>query len=157
MDDMLAIDINSFVLFQKISKRTFIYDVKEDSWSIGPSLSTPRHDHISCAITSDDGSTQSVIIIGGRTNQEHNSKTTEVLNVKTSKWVKGPDLPTGIWNASCVALPPTSNFACVVVGGSTEEKLYSSDVYGLSRTSTDWTLLGTIRTGRFAHIALPLL
>ena len=124
---------------------------------MGPSLSTPRVDHSSCAIKSDDGSAQSVIIIGGRTNQEHNSKTTEVLNVKTSKWVKGPDLPEGIWNASCVALPPTSNIACVVVGGSTETKRYSSDVYGLNRALTDWSLLGSIRTGRFSHIALPLL
>ena len=124
---------------------------------MGPSLSTPRHDHSSCAITSDDGSTQSVIIIGGRTNQEHNSKTTEVLNVKTSKWVKGSNLSTGIWNASCVVLPPTSNFAFVLIGGSTEKNRYSSDVYGLNHTLTDWALLGTIRAGRFAHIALPLL
>ena len=123
---------------------------------MGPPLSTPRHDHSSCAIKSDDGSTQSVIIIGGRTNQEHNSETTEVLNIKTSKWVKGPDLPAGIWNASCVALPPTSDFSCVLIGGMTEKGIHSSKVYGLNGSLDEWTLLGEIKTGISDHITIPL-
>ena len=44
---------------------------------------------------------------------------TEILHSKSPKWVQGPELPLGISNASCVALPPTSDIACIVVGGET--------------------------------------
>ena len=95
------------------------------------------------------------------------ASTTEILHLKDPKWIKGPELPLGILNASCVALSPTSAFACIVVGGKTyktgmpfgrpfaKEKL-SSNVYGLNRKLTEWTLLGTMRTGRCNHIALPI-
>ena len=73
----------------------------------------------------------------------------------TLKWIQGPELPLGIQDSSCVALPPTHNFDCVLVGGWTEEDANSSNVYGLSRLSKEWTLLGKIRTGRRGHIALP--
>ena len=76
--------------------------------------------------------------------------------MKKQKWIDGPELPLGISQASCVALPPTHNFACVLVGGRTKEEEYSSNVYGLIRSLKEWTLLGEIRTGRRGHIALPL-
>ena len=84
------------------------------------------------------------------------SKTTEVMDPKTLKWTQGPELPLGISETSCVALPPTHNFACVLIGGKTEEEEYSSNVYGLNRSLKEWTLLGEIRTGRCGHVALPL-
>ena len=76
--------------------------------------------------------------------------------MKTLKWTQGPELPLGRIMASCVALPPSSNYACVLIGGETEETSYSSNVYGLNRLLNKWTLLGKIRTGRYDHIALPL-
>ena len=118
-----------------------------------------RFDHCSCAIQSEDGSTHSIIVIGGTVDQEDYSETTEILNLQDKKWVQGPDLPIGITFAACVALPPTANFACVVIGGCTEEEDFSSpssNIYGLDKSLRDWTLLGEIRTGRRDHIALPL-
>ena len=116
---------------------------------------TPRAVHCSCAIRSDDGSISSIIVIGGRTDQKIHSKTTELLDLKNLKWIQGPELPLGIKGASCDALPPTHNFACVLVGGWTKEDKYSPNVYGLNRSSKEWTRLGMIRTGRYGHIALP--
>ena len=61
-----------------------------------------------------------------------------------------------------VALPPTSNFACVVLGGWTDDKddeddyKVSNDVYGLNNKLTEWTYLGKMRRGTCRHIALPL-
>ena len=78
------------------------------------------------------------------------------MDLKKLKWFQGPELPLGIFETSCVALPPTHNFACVLVGGKTKEEEYSSNVYGLNRSLKEWTLLGKIRTGRCNHIALPL-
>ena len=137
------------------SQQTFIYDTTENSWTEGPSLLTTRFQHSSCTLRGDDGSIQSIIIIGGKTSHEDYSKTTEILNMKSLKWIEGPELPLGIKNSSCVALPPTNNFACVLVGGLTEDQ-YSSDVYGLDRSLSEWTLLGKIRTARGRHLALPL-
>ena len=78
------------------------------------------------------------------------------MDIKTLKWIQGPELPLGIIETSCVALPPPHNFACVLVGGKTKEEDYSSNVYGLNRSLKEWTLQGKIRTGRCNHIALPL-
>ena len=139
--------------------------MKDNSWIEGPLLLEPRRYHSSCAIESDDGSIQSIIIVGGITFQENlrrHAPTTEILHLNAPKWVQGPKLPIGILSASCVALPPTSAFACIVVGGETSRQLdfdyekCSSDVYGLNRSLTEWTLLGSIRTGRSSHIALPI-
>ena len=85
-------------------------------------------------------------------------------------WTQGPPMPCGIRFSACVPLPPTTNFACLVIGGDTRqyEKIilpsgkhdkydeYTSDVYGLNNELTEWRLLGKIRTGRSKHIALPL-
>ena len=95
-------------------------------------------------------------MIGGSTDKEYYSKTTEILDMTNLKWMQGPKLPFGIRKASSVALPPTSKFICVVIGGLSEKEESSSIVYGLNRSSKEWTLLGKIRTGRWGHIALPL-
>ena len=83
------------------------------------------------------------------------SRSTEILNIEDQKWVKGPNLPYGNGKAACVSLPPTTNFACVIVGGETFES-YSSNVYGLNKSLNEWRHLGKIRKERQCHIALPL-
>ena len=128
---------------------------------MGPPLLTPRCCHSSCTVQSDDGSTKCIIIIGGLTDEEQNSKSTEILHIADQKWVQGPNLPVGIRNSACVALPPTSNFACVIVGGYTNDVSQSNEVtypnvYGLEKNLMKWTLLGEIRTSRTCHIALPV-
>ena len=91
------------------------------------------------------------------------SSSTEILKPvfqlsKERKWTQGPDLPYGIKNAACVALPPTMNFACVLIGGEGEheEERFSSKVYGLDKSLSSWTLLGEIQNGRRDHIALSM-
>ena len=95
-------------------------------------------------------------MIGGRTDQEKYSNTTEIFDLEGPKWAQGPKLPLGIEEAACIAVPPTHDLSCVVVGGWTEEEYHSSNVYGLSKSLTEWTLLGKIKTGRSAHIILPI-
>ena len=78
------------------------------------------------------------------------------MNVKDQKWVQGPELPCGIRFATSTALPPSTNFACVVVGGQSEEENYSSKVYALNKIMSEWIVLGTIKIGRYSHIAIPI-
>ena len=132
-----------------------------------------RSHHSSCAIQADDGSTQCILVLGGQTNQEQFSKSTEILNIKDQKWIQGPTLPFGVKYAACVALPPSSNFACALIGGEindnhtsrlssqslTSHHTYSFCVHGLNKTLTKWLLLGKIDIGAAGtghHIALGL-
>lgn len=78
------------------------------------------------------------------------------MDKKGLKWIQGPELPLKMRGVASVALPPTSKYVCVLIGGSTEEKTCSSNVYGLNRSLSEWTLLGKTKTGRCGHIALPL-
>ena len=103
---------------------------------------------------------KAIIIMGGR---QYNKvlNTTEVLYTKDQKWTPGPPLPCNLVHASCVALPPITNFACIVIGGSNsstywDESQCSSNVYGLNNNLTEWTLLGRIRTERQFHLVLAL-
>ena len=86
------------------------------------------------------------------------SNTTEILYLNERKWVQGPCLPVKIHYAACVVLPPTSCFACVIVGScrGEVEPSFSSNVYGLDKGLSEWTLLGKIRKGRYGHVALPI-
>ena len=71
--------------------------------------------------------------------------TTEILNMKYQTWARGPTLPSEVIWTSCVLLPPIINFACVIVGKRTQETNYCSNVYGLNRALTEWTLIGKYR------------
>ena len=119
--------------------------------------------HCSCVIPSEDGSTQSIIIIGGTTEDREVSNTSEILDLNGQKWVQGPALPLGVRYRACVTLPPTSNFSCVVFGSETGIKSSGEDIYGLDKRLMEWKLLGkftTKRQNRFFtadfYIALPL-
>ena len=91
---------------------------------------------------------------------EGKANTTEIFKIGEKQWIEGPPFPCEIDGASCVSLPPPMNFACVVVGGETDEDTIddqeTSDVYGLNRSWTGWTYLGKIKKGRQMNIVLAL-
>ena len=129
-----------------------------------------RSGHSSCVIQSDDGSVDSIIIIGGWTDKtsrlfrQGRSNTTEIFNIKEQKWVPGPTFPCEISDSACVSLPSTMKFTCLVIGGEIEgiscccaSEPKSNDVWGLNKSLTKWTHLGRIRKSRSRHIVLPLL
>lgn len=117
---------------------------------------TPRSYHSSCAIQSDDGSKKSIIVIGGKI-QEGKDKnwtnTTELLDLNVQKWVQGPSLPCGYTRyVTCVTLPQTSNFSCVVLGKGTSQEKSGIGAYGLDKRLMEWKFLGKIsaHSGRYA-------
>ena len=78
------------------------------------------------------------------------------MDIKYQMWIQGPTLPCEIGLAACVSLPFLTDFACIIVGGSTFEEHCSSDIYDLNNALTKWKHLGKIREGRQGHIAVPL-
>ena len=70
------------------------------------------------------------IVIGGTTEHEgHYSKSTEIFNFNDQKWVQGPTLPRGISSSACIAAPRLSSFACVLVGGDSEDRCNLQNIY----------------------------
>ena len=72
-------------------------------------------------------------------------------------------MPEGIGKPVCISLPPTTNFSCVIVGGTTNGEFdkqilegFSTNIYGLNKTLTEWSHLGKIREGSRFNVALPL-
>ena len=117
---------------------------------------TPRAYHRSCVIQSDDGSKKSIIVIGGEIKEGKDNfctNTTEILDLNVQKWVQGPSLPCGYTRyATCVALPQTSNFSCVVLGKGTSHENSGIGAYGLDKKLMEWKFLGKIsaHSGRYA-------
>ena len=139
-----------------LSQKTFIYDIKEDSWIEGKPLLRARAEHSSCVIPLDDKPTH-CIVIGGKTKPEGEyAKSTEIFSFKNQKWVVGPTLPYGIKSSECIAGPQLCNFACIIVGGHTQKRNYSQIVFGLNKNLSEWIFLGTIKNGRYDHIAIPV-
>lgn len=116
---------------------------------------------MSCPIQSEDGTIDGIIILGGkvqggsilslhRYSREiaNYPVSTEIMMVKDKKWIEGPRLPIGIKSTALVSLPPTLNYACVAVGGSNFDaatgKYDATNVYGLNRSLTTWTVLGQL-------------
>merc|ERR1712156_849637 len=97
-----------------------IYDSLSDNWKEGPSLLSARSHHCSCVIQSDDGTREAVIVIGGLTNEEI-TNTTEIFKIGEKQWIQGPPFPCKIDGAACLSLPPPMSFACVVIGGETDD------------------------------------
>ena len=96
-------------------------------------------------------------MIGGKTKREGDyAKSTEIFSFKNRKWVVGPPLPYGIKSAACIAGPQLCNFACILVGGQTQERRHSKIVFGLNKNLSEWIILGTLKKGRYDHIAIPL-
>lgn len=91
---------------------------------------------------------------------EGKSSTTEIFKIGEKRWIQGPPFPSEIDGAACVPLFLLTNFACLVVGGETEEYTIdaqeTSDVYGLDRSWTGWTHIGKIKKGRQMNIVLAL-
>ena len=124
----------------------------------GPPLSSPRSSHCSCVIKSEDGTDDCIILIGGcyPAYPRDILDTTEIFSIKEKTWSQGPKLPIKLTDSACVALPPTTKYSCLVIVGKGEyDAQTSSEIYGLNRSLTAWSFLGTVGK-RCGHIALPL-
>ena len=87
--------------------------------------------------------------------------------IKERKWIRGPKLPNRIGRTTCVALPFSMNYHCIVIGvmgwggiaidALTPGHTMYENVYGLDRSLTAWRFLGKIeRKKRECHITLPI-
>ena len=64
-----------------------------------------------------DGVTEGVIIMGGQLygqSKAESTDTSEIFMIKERKWIQGPQLPNKIRRPTCVALPFSMNYHCII-------------------------------------------
>ena len=128
-----------------------MYDANLDQWKRGPTLNYKRRDH-SCATVKDmNGNFANVIAAGGE-----RVKSVEILNIASSKWENGPDLPKPIEESALVASDPhdTSVIAYLIAGQDGDSAL--AEIYSLPRSLTSWQLVGHLAKKRLWHVALSV-
>jgi hypothetical protein len=98
---------------QDDSPRTFLFNSKQDHWVGGPPLNYGRRTYSCGRIKNDlDSYAFSVIVAGGYNGSAMSS--TEILDVGSNQWRRGPDLPVAIFRAAVVE---DSAGGVILVGG----------------------------------------
>lgn len=88
-----------------------------------------------------------VYVVGGMDKNSGPTAATDIYNVTTNQWVKGPDL---VGDAM-------TGFGCAAhsLGGRLYVSTVSGNVQRLSEDGTKWEIVGTLNPGRFFHCMLP--
>ena len=124
-----------------------MYNAKSDQWKSGPSSTYRRRQH-SCATVFGNK-----VIVAGGINDTYYMKSVEILDIASSKWNNGPDLPEAIESSALVASDPRDS--AYLIAGSTSEG-ESSKVFRLRNTLDEWTHIGNIKKKRDSHVALSV-
>ena len=117
--------------------------------------------HASCAINCKEGSIKTIIVVGGSTDFEEYSSSTELFDAKENQWSRGPDLPIKVKEAACVTTPSNMKYSCLVIGGISKEwfgykEYISRSIFGLDQELKSWTHVGFLKRARYGHIILPI-
>ena len=100
-----------------------------------------------------EGNVNTIVIVGGCTESSYFSSSTEILSIKENKLSRGPDLPTVVRSASCVAIPNHKKYSCLLIGGRSKEgteEYISDNIYALDNDLNRWTLVGHLKEPRCA-------
>ena len=101
---------------QDFSPKTFLFNTEKDHWVDGPPLKYGRRTYSCGRIKKKfESFSFSVIVSGGFNGSDMSS--TEILDVGSSQWREGPDLPVGIARAAVVE---DSAGGVILVGGTKE-------------------------------------
>jgi len=81
----------------KAQKITYIYNMRHDKWRRGPDMLVKREYHSSAAIVDPRTKiTTKIIVVGVFCWNYKIKKSTEICDIATNTWKKGPNLPNGI-------------------------------------------------------------
>ncbi len=137
---------------------TYLFDITSEEklkdWVKGPDLIRARNWH-SCGVLTNpgDGSHQVVVAAGGCCHR----RSVEMWVVGSSQgWIKGPDLPSGLWGSWGVVTPDGK--ALLLPGGRSNEE-FSSDILKLAYENGIWSwtkLDQELEVPRRNHIAFLL-
>ena len=128
------------------TKETYFYDGNSGKWTAGPPMSTGMGFGQAGLVIFNNG-TKAIVAAGG-----WKGRSTEILNIDTNKWRKGPDLPFEIWNGASVQLQNTFAIVGGYDGRSSQRVL--DTIITFDTQNENWILSNQrLRTGRAEHTA----
>ena len=114
---------------------TYFFNSENENWIEGPQLLTVRGDHSCARIKTDGKSSQySVIVAGGSNSNEGTLSSVELLELGSSEWVAGPELPEKILGSSMVEY---SDGGVFYIGGYSEGRVLDTIFY-LAHGKSEW-------------------
>ncbi len=120
-----------------------IYDPSTGQWTTTGSLTNPRSQHTA------------TLLLNGKVLASGGANGCELYDPAAGTWAMTGDLATGRWNHTATLLP--SGEVLVTGGlafGSNPGTLSSCEIYDPS--TGQWTVTGSLTTGRWGHTATPL-
>ncbi len=138
------------------SAKTFYLSTKDQSWTAGPDMKTPRYIH-SCGRIKKDNASQaaSIIVVSGVGDGFVTLTSVEILDEGSNSWRTGPELPIPIVLTQMVN---DLNGGVVLVGGYTYNPNFGllNTLWQLPHGGNDavWTLMAQkLKTSRYRHTA----
>jgi hypothetical protein len=142
---------------QEIVNQTQFYNAKTNTWTSGPSLSTPRMG-ASCGLLKrknpESGLIDNVVVATGGFNYDNGQlSSTELLflnedNSIKGNWVKGPELPRAAFEATMIEF----NNSLIMIGGT--GSVDGQHLYKLASTDDKWIEMDqTLKKIRSLHVA----
>jgi len=126
------INSTTVVLVDGPEKMTYLFNTENEKWEKVTWLEIFRHNYDCARIRTDEHSlSYSMIVVGGENGKNNILESTEILDLNASRlqWVKGPNLPFGIKEASLAEGP---NGEVILVGGYSSEGRYLTTLFKLA-------------------------
>ena len=120
----------------RYSKKTYLFNSENESWSEGPTLISGRNSHTCAKIKKSSQSSQySIIVVGGYNGWSMSS--VEILEEGASEWVAGPEFPFPILDSSMIEYSDGSVF---LIGGRKvgSSRVALDTIFQLQHGQADW-------------------
>jgi len=122
------------------SNRLFIYNLERDTWSEGAPMAIARNHHASVALGG------KLYIIGGHNKElPEGIDTVEIYDPVTTRWHKGPSLPTARYNLTATAWHGAI-YTMGGIGGASAVEVYQPE-------TKSWNKLPSLPRPRYRHAA----
>ena len=116
-------------------------------------MQVAREGH-SCVLVVDQFNQKKIVVAGGHGNGGY-LKSTEIYDLNTQVWTRGPDLPTTVSYSSMVTASPGSKHAAYLVGGYQGGSV-ANKIFAINNNMDQWIEVGRLTTPRKYHVALRI-
>jgi hypothetical protein len=135
---------------------TYYYNTISNSWIQGPSITEQRIQGCSCGLIKKDSNSQEMsVIVAGGSDYSSLFRSVELLDIGSSTWRRGPDMPSRLVYAQMVEGP---DGGVVIVGGLKDQWMgwLSTSLISLPHggAGAAWTTMTQqLKVGRANHVA----
>ena len=146
--------IGGLTIDEEATNQTYFYSLSRLEWTLGPPLNQPRAGHSCGVLRGENGSPETVVVVGGE-NIDDINYFVEFLDIRRpSEFVAGPSLLRSQFHAQIV--PDPLNRGILLIGGTNGVNNFK-DIQHLPCMECPWQPHPTsLRVGRSAFVAFPI-